>query len=96
MRYGLMRHGFTTMTEITDGMRFMLDAKTMMHLTGYKDWPYTDDVAQELIAETEYIHCDICKETVLWAFEYATREWEFNVSALNLLIDAWLNTNEEE
>ena len=91
-----MRHGFTTMNDIRHGMEHMLDANTMMHLTGYADWPYTLAVAQELINEIDDTHWDMCKETILWAFHYATYEWEFDVAALNLLIDAWLNTNEEE
>jgi hypothetical protein len=92
-----MRHGFTTMNEIRDGMEHMLDAKTMMHLTGYKGWVYNVRVAQELIDEMDNAYWDMCKETILWAFSYACGgEWEFDVAALNLLIDAWLNTNEEE
>ena len=88
-----MRHGFTTMNEIRDGMEHMLDAKTMMHLTGYDSWTYTVGVAQELIDE----NWDVCKETILWAFSYACGgAWESDVAALNLLIEAWLNTNEEE
>ena len=91
-----MRHGFTTMNEIRDGMmENMLDAETMMHLTGYKGWPYTTRVAQELIDGIDDTH--MCKETILWAFSFACGGvWEFDVAALNLLIDAWLNTNEEE
>ena len=34
-----MRHGYTTMDEIRTHMPHQLDAETMMHLTGYKEWP---------------------------------------------------------
>jgi len=84
-----MRHGFTTMEEIRNGMEHMLDAETMMNLTGYKDWAYSTDVAQELVAEIDDTH--YCKETLLWAFDYAcVKVWEFEEAALIILIDAWL------
>ena len=89
-----MRHGFTTMEEIRNGMENMLDAETMMHLTGYKDWTYTTDVAQELVDDID--HTNYCKETLLWAFDYACGGvWEFDKSALAILIDAWLIDEEE-
>ena len=89
-----MRHGFGTMEEIRNNMENMLDAETMMHLTGYKDWTYTDRVAQELVDDID--DTNYCKETLLWAFDYACgRIWEFDVKAINILIDAWL-PNEEE
>jgi len=89
-----MRHGFRTMEEIRNNMPSLLDAETMMHLTGYKDWTYTTAVAQELVDDIDDTH--YCKETLLWAFDYACGgTWEFNVATLNILIDAWL-PNEEE
>ena len=89
-----MRHGFTTMEEIRNNMENMLDAETIMNLTGYKDWAYSTDVAQELVDDID--DTNYCKETILWAFDYACgKVWEFNVAALNILIDAWL-PNEEE
>tara|TARA_R100000781_G_scaffold70004_1_gene44011 strand:+ start:1095 stop:1364 length:270 start_codon:yes stop_codon:yes gene_type:complete len=89
-----MRHGFRTMDEIRDGMSHMLDGKTMMHLTGYGSWTYTVAVAQELVDTID--DTDYCKETLLWAFDYACGgTWEFVVAALNILIDAWLNDEEE-
>ena len=89
-----MRHGFETMEEIRNNMPSLLDAETMMHLTGYKDWAYTPAVAQELVDDIDDTH--YCKETLLWAFDYACGgTWEFNVATLNILIDAWL-PNEEE
>ena len=84
-----MRHGFTTMDEIRNNMENMLDAETMMHLTGYKEWSYTPEVAQGLVDTIDDTH--YCKETLLWAFDYACgRIWEFDRSALAILIDAWL------
>ena len=89
-----MRHGFETMEEIRNNMENMLDAETMMHLTGFGSWTYTAGVAQELVDEIDYT--DYCKETLLWAFDYACGEvWEFDIEGLNILIEAWL-TNEEE
>ena len=84
-----MRHGFTTIEEIRTFMGGMLDTETMMNLTAYKDWAYSTDVAQELVAEIDDTH--YCKETLLWAFDYACgRVWEHEEAALNILIDAWL------
>lgn len=89
-----MRHGFTTMEEIRNNMENMLDAETIMNLTGYKDWAYGTGVAQELVDDID--DTNYCKETLLWAFDYACgRVWEFDVKAINILIDAWL-PNEEE
>ena len=91
-----MRHGFTTMEEIRNGMENMLDAKTMMVLSGYKGWTYTPAIARELIGEIDDTH--YCKETVLWAFDYACSEWGFydsHVEALNILIEAWLTEEVE-
>ena len=89
-----MRHGFTTMEEIRNNMANMLDADTIMNLTAYKDWAFTDDVAKELvdtIDDTNY-----CKETILWAFDYACGGvWGFPKDALAVLIDAWLIDEEE-
>jgi len=94
-----MRHGFTTMNEIRNGMENMLDTQTMMHLTNYKVWPYTVEVAQELIDKIDIVfsrYSPMCKETILWAFHYATHVWEYaNPAALDLLIDAWLNTGDD-
>ena len=84
-----MRHGFTTMEEIRNGMENMLDAETMMVLTGYKGWTYTPAIARELIEEIDESY--YCKETILWAFDYAcSGVWEFDIEALNILIEAWL------
>ena len=84
-----MRHGFRTMEEIRNNMENMLDAETIMNLTGYKGWAYSTDVAQELVDDIDDTH--YCKETILWAFDYAcAKVWEFNAAALNILIDAWL------
>ena len=90
-----MRHGYTTMEEIRDNMPYQLDAETMMHLTGYGSWTYTAGIAQELVDTIDETH--YCKETLLWAFDYACGgTWDFDEIALNLLIDAWLNTEGEE
>ena len=88
------RHGFTTMDEIRNNMENMLDAETMMHLTGYGGWTYDPDVAQELVDTIDDTH--YCKETILWAFDYACgRVWGFPKDALAILIDAWLIDEEE-
>ena len=92
-----MRHGFTTMEEIRENMAHMLDAETMMHLTGYKDWTYRTTVARELVEEVKDSPTWYCKETILWAFDYACGgTWEFDVAALNILIDAWMNDENDE
>jgi len=88
-----MRHGFRTMDEIRDGMTEMLDAETMMHLTGYGDWTYTAGVAADVVRQMDDTH--YCKETLLWAFDYAVEHWDFDKSALAILIDAWLIDGEE-
>ena len=89
-----MRHGFTTMEEIRNNMPSLLDAETMMHLTGYGSWTYTTGVAQELVDDIDDTH--YCKETILWAFDYACGgTWEFDRSSLAILIDAWLIGEEE-
>lgn len=84
-----MRHGCKNMDEIRTVMMCQLDAETMMVLTGYKGWTYTPSIARELIEEIDDSH--YCKETILWAFDYACeRQWEFDDEALNILIEAWL------
>jgi len=92
-----MRHGFTTMEEIRNGMEYMLDPETMMHLTGYGGGgTYSQDAMRDLIALIEETPDVYCKETILWAFDYADRTWGVGSGLLNELIDAWLNTEEEE
>ena len=92
-----MRHGYTTMEQIRDNMEHQLDAETMMHLTGYGGGgTYSQAVVQDLIALVEEIPDAYCKETILWAFDYADRTWSVGSGLLNELIDAWMNTEEEE
>ena len=91
-----MRHGYTTMEEIRNNMAHQLDAETMMHLTGYRNTPYDRRSAEELIAEEVDMPDYFCRETILYAFDYAVTRWSCDVMALNILIDAWMNTEEEE
>ena len=90
-----MRHGYTTMEEIRTHMPHQLDAETMMRLTGYMEWPYTVMGANELVAEEDEWSM-YCRETLLYAFDYAVTKWDFDEMALHILIDAWLHTEEEE
>jgi hypothetical protein len=83
------------MDEIRNNMENMLDAETMMHLTGYMEWPYTVTGANELVAEEDEWSM-YCRETLLYAFDYAVTKWDFDEMALHILIDAWLHTEEEE
>ena len=90
-----MRHGYTTMEQIRDNMEYYLDADTMMHLTGYKN-TYSELAVGDLIDLSKEMPDVYCKETILWAFDYADRSWSIGSELLNMLIDAWLNTEGEE
>ena len=89
-----MRYGYTTMEEIRNNMANQLDAFTVMDVGSYGD--YGVSIAKELI-HLEDETCAYCKETILWMFDYA-RRWDnaYIEPALNELIDAWLNTEDEE
>ena len=54
---------------------------------------YTVMGAKELVAE-EDDYPVYCRETILYAFDFAVTRWEFDEKALNILIDAWLNKQE--
>ena len=90
-----MRHGYTTMEEIRDNMEHQLDAYTVMEVGSYGD--YGVSIANEIINLAKEFPNAYCKETALWMFGYACR-WDrrYTTPALNKLIDAWLNTEEEE
>lgn len=66
-----------------------LDIETLVHLTGYKEWIYTKDMAEALVSEEEG-HDDWCKETIIFAFDYATTTWDFDREACDILVNAWL------
>lgn len=89
-----MRHGYTTMEEIRNNMAHQLDAETMMDVGGYGD--YGVSIANEIINLAKELPYFYCKETILWMFDYAITKWSYDTTALNILIDAWWNTEEEE
>ena len=85
----VMRNGCKTIEEIRKLDISKLDAKTFMDLTGYKEWTYTIGVAEQLVIDYED-GMVMCKETVLWAFDYATTLWEFDRGCFDILANAWL------
>tara|TARA_A200000159_G_C7172947_1_gene276227 strand:+ start:241 stop:495 length:255 start_codon:yes stop_codon:yes gene_type:complete len=68
-----------------------LDPKTFMDLAGYKDYAFCKQVVDELISEEDGHDGQRCKETILWAFDYATTIWEFDRQLFDTLANAWLN-----
>jgi len=85
----VMRNGCKTIEEIRKLDIEKLDAVTFMDLTGFKDWTYSIAVAKQLVSDYED-GIDMCKETVLWAFDYATTTWEFDRGCYDILANAWL------
>jgi len=85
-----MRNNSKTLEDIRKLDISQLNAKTFMDLTGYKDWTYTTFIARQLVSDYED-GIDMCRETVLWAFDYATTTWEFDRGCYDILAQAWLN-----
>jgi hypothetical protein len=85
-----MRNNSKTLEDIRKLDISQLNAETFMDLSGYKDWTYTISVARQLISDYED-GIDMCKETVLWAFDYATTTWEFDRGCYEILAHAWIN-----
>ena len=86
----VMRNGCKTIEEIRNLNIGDLDAETFMDLTGFKGWTYTTSVATQLVSDYES-EIDMCKETILWAFDYATTTWEFDRDCFDILANAWLD-----
>ena len=85
-----MINGSKTLEDIRKLDSSQLDPKTFMDLSGFKDWTYTIEVAKQLIRDIED-GSDMCKETILWAFDYATTKWEFDRGCYEILAHAWLD-----
>ena len=84
-----LRNGCRSIEEIRELQAGQLDPDTLMQLTGYKEWIYNVEMAEAILSEVEG-HEDWCKETVLWAFDWATTRWEFDRECCEILIGAWL------
>ena len=91
-----LRNGSKSIEDIRNLGYHQLDLVTLMQLTGYKEWIYTEDFAEHLAIGAEG-HEDWCAETVLWAFDWATTNWDFERDCCEILIRAWLpgDGNEE-
>ena len=85
-----MEYRKKTIEEIRQMSPEQIDAETMMNLTGYKGWAYTPLVARELVSLSEEIPEGHCKDTLLWAFDYATTVWEFDREVFDILAEEWM------
>ena len=69
-----------------------LDPLSFMHMTQYKDWAYTMQVAEELVDMVTPDEVSLCKRTLVWIFDYAVNTWGFDRECRDHLVHHWLMT----